>query len=139
MLRVASALVLVVAVSGCAGNTASTPDPSAPAPAGGTSLTVSVADDEGATPQVSVLECDPPGGDHLEPARACEVLAAASGDPFAPVPADAVCGQVYGGPQQAQVTGTWRGAPVDASFTLKDSCEISRWKDLVPVLPAPPE
>lgn len=133
MLRFASALGLVVALSGCADNAGAPPSPTGPSTSG-TALTISVTD--GAETSVSSLECDPPGGDHPDPRAACRVLAPTAPDLFAPLPADAVCGQVYGGPQQAQITGSWHGEPVDAAFSLVDSCQISRWEALVPVLPA---
>lgn len=107
------------------------------AEAAGGRLEVTVTDDVGATPRRSTLECDPAGGDHPDPSAACAALAAASEggrDPFAPTPADAVCTQLYGGPQTATVTGTWRGAPVDARFDRTNGCEISRWDALEALL-----
>jgi hypothetical protein len=96
-------------------------------------LVVTVTDGAGAAPRRMTLECDPVGGDHPDAAAACAALAAASDggrDPFAPTPADAVCTQIYGGPQTATVTGTWRGTPVDARFDRTNGCEISRWDAL---------
>ncbi|MER5493332.1 SSI family serine proteinase inhibitor [Streptomyces sp. NPDC002454] len=85
------------------------------------------------------LECGPTGGTHPQAARACERLAELStlgGDPFAPVPAGAVCTFQHGGNATARVTGRWYGRPVDARFSRTDGCEIARWNDLVPVLPS---
>ena len=48
-------------------------------------------------------------------------------DPFAPVPSDAMCTEIYGGPQTATVTGTLRGEPVNARFSRTDGCQIARW------------
>ncbi|WP_323132488.1 SSI family serine proteinase inhibitor, partial [Kineococcus indalonis] len=84
-----------------------TPTP-APAP-GEQSLTVSVDDGSGGV-RTWTLTCAPdgtPGGDHPDAAAACAALAAATVDPFAPVPRDRTCTQVYGGPQRATVSGTW--------------------------------
>ncbi|WP_156727921.1 SSI family serine proteinase inhibitor [Streptomyces apocyni] len=84
------------------------------------------------------LECAPVGGTHPSAGEACEVLerAAAEGrDPFAPVPEDAMCMMIYGGPETARVTGTWQGRPVDATYERTDGCEISRWDSLGAVLP----
>ena len=53
----------------------------------------------------------------------------------APVPADVMCTEQYGGPQRARVTGTWHGRAVRASFTRTDGCQIARWDAIVPVLP----
>lgn len=81
------------------------------------------------------LTCEPAGGNHPDPAGACRALASQA-DPFAPVPANQMCTQIYGGPATAQVTGRWRGRPVDAAFRRTDGCQTSRWDRLVPLLPA---
>ncbi len=79
------------------------------------------------------------GGGHPQADEACARLDAMAGEgrePFAPVPADMLCTMQYGGPETAHITGTWRGQPVDASFDRSNGCEIGRWNQLVPVLPA---
>lgn len=85
------------------------------------------------------LECGgTPGGTHPAAANACkrlDQLAAAGGNPFAPVPEDQACTQQYGGPATAHVTGSWQGRTIDARFTRVNGCEISRWENLRPVLP----
>lgn len=85
------------------------------------------------------LDCDGDGGDHPARSAACERLRelARTGDTaaFDPVPADAMCTMQYGGPETAQIVGTWDGRPVDASFARNGGCEIARWKALQPVLP----
>ena len=45
-----------------------------------------------------------------------------------------VCTQQYGGPQVATVTGVVDGHSVQASFTLKDGCEIAAWSAAKDVL-----
>ena len=55
-------------------------------------------------------------------------------EPFAPVPSDQACTEIYGGPQTARVTGTFRGEPVDAEFDRTNGCEISRWDAYVDLL-----
>ncbi|MFE4656256.1 SSI family serine proteinase inhibitor [Streptomyces hydrogenans] len=86
------------------------------------------------------LTCDdPPQGDHPAAARACERLegfARAGENPFAPVPADALCAQVHGGPATAQVTGVWQGRRIDARFSRANGCEIDRWENVEPLLPS---
>ncbi|MFB7362900.1 SSI family serine proteinase inhibitor [Streptomyces hydrogenans] len=86
------------------------------------------------------LTCDDqPQGDHPAAARACERLegfARAGEDPFAPVPADALCAQVHGGPVTARVTGTWQGRRIDARFSRANGCEIDRWENVEPLLPS---
>ncbi|MFC8506291.1 SSI family serine proteinase inhibitor [Streptomyces sp. NPDC057411] len=85
------------------------------------------------------LECGgTPGGTHPAAENACkrlDQLASAGGNPFAPVPADQMCTQQYGGPATAHITGSWQGRTVDARFTRANGCEIDRWENLRPVLP----
>ena len=77
-------------------------------------------------PQRWTLRCGPVGGTLPSRARACRRLLALS-RPFRPVPRGAVCTQIYGGPQVAEVRGTLRGSAVTATFTRKDGCQIGRW------------
>ena len=49
---------------------------------------------------------------------------------FAPVPRDAMCSMVYGGPEQALVTGTLSGGTITARFKRTDGCETARWQRL---------
>jgi hypothetical protein len=75
-------------------------------------------------------------GSHPAAQAACDHLAAMD-DPFAPIPADAMCTEVYGGPETARVLGRWGGAPVDLELSRVDGCRIAQWDSLVPVVPAP--
>lgn len=102
-------------------------------PAAGSTLVVTVRDSPAGPPRTWTLTCDPPGGDHPDPAAACRVLDAARA-PFAPVPRGMQCLQVYGGPQTATIEGTWRGQPVRAAYRRTDGCEIARWDRLAAVL-----
>jgi hypothetical protein len=92
-----------------------------------TSLTIAVDAGDGEPPVESTLACEPAGGTHPDPEAACAALAQLDADAFMPVAADQICTQIYGGPETATVRGTWRGAPVDASFSRQDGCEIARW------------
>ncbi|MCI0386255.1 SSI family serine proteinase inhibitor [Streptomyces sp. CNQ085] len=88
------------------------------------------------------LDCHPAGGSHPDALAACEAVdRAARGprDPWRPVPADAMCAQIHGGPATARITGVWHGQRVDASFRRTDGCEIARWDALVPALPGSEE
>ena len=58
---------------------------------------------------------------------ACRKLAALAGNPFAPTPPGVACTQIYGGPDEALVTGTFRGRKVWARFHQRDGCAIARW------------
>ncbi|WP_405615579.1 subtilase-type protease inhibitor [Streptomyces sp. NBC_01511] len=85
------------------------------------------------------LKCGPAGGTHPEARSACARLDEIAGEgknPFTPVPKGQMCTMQMGGPATARVTGTWQGRSVDATFSRKNGCEISRWQNLVPVLPA---
>lgn len=104
------------------------------ADASGEGLTVEVDDGSGAVTRWT-LTCDPVGGDHPDPEAACAAIAEAGGaGAFAPVPADSMCTQIYGGPQTARVSGTLGGALVAATFSRENGCEIARWDDLAPLL-----
>ena len=113
--------------------TPSSPGPSSPA-SSGTDLTIVVAD-AGGTQTTWRLTCDPPGGTHPDPAAACRALAEHGAQALAPVPKDRVCAQVYGGPETASITGTWRGAPVTSRLSRTNSCESARWQALEGLLP----
>jgi hypothetical protein len=104
----------------------------------GTSLTITFdGDGKGTDVKTWTLTCDPAGGDHPDAAGACAALAAAK-DPFAPVPKDAVCTDIYGGPSVATIKGSWRGQPVDARYSREDGCQISRWDAVQKAIPAQP-
>lgn len=99
----------------------------------GTQLTVTVWDSPDAAPRTWELTADPPGGTHPDPAAAIAAIAGAR-RPFDPVPRDAICAQLYGGPERAAIEGTWHGQPVVASYDKTNSCEIARWNALSAVL-----
>ncbi|GGZ05025.1 hypothetical protein CP967_16570 [Streptomyces nitrosporeus] len=113
-------------------------------PAGGTDsgtrLTVTVS--ESGNPAANgtfELECDPAAGSHPAAQRACDLLdraAEAGENPFVPTDRNAMCTMQVGGPAAARVEGTWQGEPVDARFSQANGCEISRWNNLVPLLPS---
>ncbi len=72
------------------------------------------------------LRCAPVGGTLPHRATACRRLLGMT-RPFRPVPKDAACTEIYGGPQTAFVTGRLQGRRVRASFNRHDGCEIGRW------------
>jgi hypothetical protein len=135
-------LLLVILVSSCADSgSPGQPPPSVSGAPGSPStvssaaeLTIVVDDGQGSTTTWR-LTCDPPGGDHPDPAAACDALAAHGERALPPVAKDRACSQVYGGPQTATVSGTWRGRAVNSRFSLVDGCQIARWKSLVGLLP----
>ncbi|MCX4675685.1 subtilase-type protease inhibitor [Streptomyces sp. NBC_01433] len=110
-----------------------------PANAEPTRLTVTVSSSgDRAADGTFELECGPTGGSHPQRQGACDRLAKAAEageELFAPTPQDAMCTQMDGGPAGARIVGTWQGQRVDTSLSRANGCEISRWNNLVPVLP----
>jgi hypothetical protein len=119
---------------------ASAPPPATPAPpaAPHTALTITIA--HSTVPGHDgrfTLSCHPSGGTHPDPVNACaklDQLAGSGGNPFAAVPLTTMCSQIFGGPATAQITGTWAGHPVSASFNRTNGCQTTRWNNLLPVL-----
>lgn len=72
------------------------------------------------------LRCALLGGTLPKRAEACEKLSKMT-RPFAPVSKNTVCTDLFGGPQEALVTGRLRGYSVRAGFSRKDGCQIARW------------
>ncbi|TFV60149.1 subtilase-type protease inhibitor [Geodermatophilus sp. DF01-2] len=90
---------------------------------------------DGSPAQRWTLSCgDEVTGDHPAAPAACDHLRGLD-DPFAPLPADRVCTEQYGGPQTAHVTGRWRGQPLDLELSRIDGCHIAQWNSLGPLLP----
>jgi hypothetical protein len=128
-MRLATLLLALALVAGCGEE-----DGEPTAPAGSLAdLSVTVdPDGEGAKPaRETTVRCEAP-----EESDACRAVARLKVEAFEPTPGNVACTQQYGGPQTATVTGTLRGEPVDATFSLVNGCEISRWRDLAPVLDA---
>ena len=83
------------------------------------------------------LRCDPARGTLARPARACARLAAGGPKLFAPLPPNAVCTEIYGGPQKARVVGVVDGKRVWSTFTRTNGCQIGRWQRISPWLVPP--
>jgi hypothetical protein len=132
MTVIRSFLVCIVAAVACAcGADSSGGSGGAPA-AAQSRLTVTVRANLQAQPRVWQLQCDPPGGDHPNPASACAALERAP-HPFAPVPSGVACAQLVAGPERATIEGRWRGEEVHATYKRTDSCEEDRWQALADV------
>lgn len=109
-----------------------------PPPAGEDKLTITYREDADAAERTYTLACHPAGGTHPDAQAACDALDNAvrgTRNPWEPVSQDAMCTQVYGGPQTARVTGTWSGRPVQADFDRTNGCEVARWDSMTPALP----
>ena len=81
------------------------------------------------TAQTWTLGCAPARGTLPKRVDACSRLAQVR-RPFAPVPSDMQCTLIYGGPAEALVTGRYRGAKVWALLSLRDGCQIARWRQV---------
>ena len=120
-----------VALSACAQDSVGGSDEEGPDdPATSLTITVQADPESGEEPRVMTLQCDPVGGDHPNAQAACEVLAAADPQVFEPVPEDQPCTMIYGGPQEATITGSLDGVEIDARFIRQNGCEIARWDAL---------
>ncbi|MFM1905276.1 MAG: hypothetical protein RIT32_72 [Actinomycetota bacterium] len=75
------------------------------------------------------LTCRPAGGPHPAAKLACAELRSDRNPFLRPAP-DEACTMIYGGEQQAKVTGRWAGKKVNRKFTRTNGCEIDRWEQL---------
>jgi hypothetical protein len=147
LLPLMALLVLLTAcASGDAGSSSGTAAPASdtadPAAGGGieqadNDLQVEYDRGDGTEPESWTLTCVGfVEGSHPDAEAACEHLKAME-DPFAPLAADLVCTEQFGGPQTAHVLGRWNGEAVDLELSLTDGCHISQWDALGPLLPPP--
>jgi Subtilisin inhibitor-like len=79
---------------------------------------------------VRTLHCEPARGTLVRAAAACRRLATMKQSPFLPLPPGTFCSQIYSGPQEALVRGTFRGRRVSIRFTRRNGCETARWNRL---------
>lgn len=93
-------------------------------------LQITYIPEPGVTPRKADLVCPASTADDTAACEQIESLTPA----FDPVPADQVCSQQYGGPEQIVLSGTWAGKPVDTTLTRTNGCEIDRYESLAPVL-----
>jgi hypothetical protein len=135
-----SLVTLMALVTACGGSTAG-----GTAPGQGSSASSPPPDEllveihpGGSSPPVTYrLTCGATvSGNHPAGAAACAHLETLA-DPFAPIPADRMCTQIYGGPQTAHVTGRWKGAAVDLRLSRVDGCRTEQWNSLGPLLAGP--
>jgi hypothetical protein len=129
-MRIAALILAGLAATGCMSRSTSGGDE-----AGTTALEISISVKGSERPtKVWTLRC-PDTGTLPDAARACMKLDRLD-RPFAPVPKQKACTAIYGGPQVAAVTGTFKGQPVDARFARGDGCEIARWNRLAFLFPS---
>jgi hypothetical protein len=75
------------------------------------------------------LRCNPTAGTLPRRAAACERLGKMSA-PFAPLGKGIACTDIYGGPQEAVVSGRYRGNRIWVVLKATNGCEIARWNKL---------
>lgn len=140
-------LTLLVLLTGCAQRSAGDGASSSTSDAAGggvegisraeNDLVVRLDSGDGSAPDSWTLAClGTADGTHPDAEAACAHLKGLE-DPFAPLPADVACTEIYGGPQSAHIAGLWGGEPVDLEVTRVDGCRISQWDSLGPLLPGP--
>jgi uncharacterized membrane protein len=71
------------------------------------------------------LRCDPAGGAHPKPAKACATLRKVDGEPDRIKAAEIMCMMLYA-PVTAEITGTWKGRKLSWKHTYGNSCEMTR-------------
>ena len=132
----AGLLVGLLVVAGCGSETGGGDAAEPPAPAYDLAITYWPEGKDGES-RTATLTCDPNGGTHPDPAKACAVLDAHP-EALHPVPMDVACTEIYGGDQVAEVKGTGPdGAELQAILNRTNGCEIARWDALAPVIDLP--
>ncbi|MEO5576125.1 MAG: SSI family serine proteinase inhibitor [Gaiellaceae bacterium] len=129
-MRIALLSATLIAAVGCgAGQGASGSTP-------GTNLAISIWPEGRGTgvPTKWTLRCDPAGGTLPRRAAACRQLYGLT-RPFAPPRKDLACTDLYGGPQQAVISGMYRGSRISTVLGMRNGCEISRAEKLAFLVP----
>jgi hypothetical protein len=133
-MRVAVLIAAVIAAVGCGAGSSATPPGTGGSSATSLSITYWAEGRAEGNPIKWTLRCNPAAGTLPKRGTACTKLSALK-NPFAPPAKGVECTQQYGGPQQAQVTGTFRGKRVWIALAARDGCEISRAKRLAFLVP----
>lgn len=133
-MRAALLIAVLVAAVGCGAGQGSPGSTSGSA--AGTELAISFWPEGRGTgaPTRWTLRCDPAAGTLPRAAAACTRLSGMA-KPFAPMRKDVVCTEQYGGPQQAVISGSFKGSRVWSLIALRNGCEISRAKRLAFLVP----
>ncbi len=118
MRRLSCLLLLLLATAVLAGCGGDDEQPAAPAADDATQLDVEVTK-AASSPIKLTLRC----AGKCDVAKLDEVLAGAADK-------DRVCTQIYGGPEEAHVTGTVEGRKVDVTLTRNDGCAIHDYEAL---------
>jgi hypothetical protein len=128
MLRVAL-LITAVVIAGAAPGSAS---------GGMIDLRITFQADTSTAPRFFTLRCgERATGTVPQPAAACSRLRALGERAFRPTPPDMGCADIWGGPSQARVAGTFLGRRLWVRLRLVNACEIARWHRVGFLLPRP--
>jgi len=118
------AACLTLLLAGCGADDGETPP-------GGETIELEVTldrDGRGGGPEQSErISCEIDSGCN----QAAEELARSD---FEPVPADAICTEIFGGPDTATIQGTLDGERVEAELSRANGCEIERFDRFLPLL-----
>ena len=117
----AVAAVLMVTLAGCGGRTDGVDGPA---------TVVDLTYSAGGAVKTQTLDCV---GTAAEQGASCALLKKLPASAFEPVPKDAMCTMIYGGPETATIKGQIDGKKVDAKFSRTNGCEIDRFKKVEPL------
>ncbi len=95
-----------------------------------TSVTVSLRPEAGMMAESKTVSC--PAMTPLEE-EVCRQLFQISNQSFEPVAPMTPCTQIYGGPEELEISGVLRGRPVRARYWRNDGCELQRWQEVAPL------
>ena len=120
------AAICAAAATACGSTTApaGAAAPASPAPPK-VSLDIRVSGGPGSPAEHWTLQCDPVGGTHPDPAKACATLLKAKA-PFAAPPKGVACPMIMESSKSAKVTGTYFGQHIDTTF-IQGGCQLPRW------------
>jgi hypothetical protein len=122
MRRLLPLILATALIAGCGDGNEQT---ASPPPADETRLTVEVGG-SGVDPQTIRIDCVT---DPCDPGR-LDKLAAVTKPPDKAI----ACTELYGGPEEAHITGTLRGEPVDRTIDRADGCGIADYEALFEAL-----
>lgn len=112
----ALAALALLAIGGCGSGNTSGND--------GSATVVDMTYSAGGSIKKQTLDCATPTANDKP---SCMLLAKLPASAFKPVPKDAMCTMIFGGPETATIKGTVNGTKVDAKYARSNGCEISRW------------
>lgn len=123
--------VAAIALPGCGDDSPQAATPSANE-ATALAITLYPAGRDSRRRESYALQCGPAQGTLPEPEKACENLAE-EGVFDRPAP-DAVCTEIFGGPQEVEVVGLLRGTTLNVRFSRRNGCEIEAFDRVVKAL-----